>query len=149
MRFIVTLWSTTCIYIVIHYYFCILLNLETKLNIMWVWLHRNINLVWHWQQTRFTKQDPNSSQCKLVLSYCSTKKNLLLQLASANYMFKHTYRHNNSIRALYNPMYICKWLVTSIPTVKQWIMNALKCRTLATKMLLWTHTPQHKQKFSP
>ena len=24
-------------------------------------------------------------------------------------------------------------------------MNALKCRTLATKMLLWTHTPQHKQ----
>ena len=25
-------------------------------------------------------------------------------------------------------------------------MNALKCRTLATKMLLWTHTPQHKQK---
>ena len=27
-------------------------------------------------------------------------------------------------------------------------MNAPKCRTLTTKMLLWMHTPQHKQKLS-
>ena len=27
-------------------------------------------------------------------------------------------------------------------------MNALKCRTLASSMLLWTHTPQHKHIFS-
>ena len=28
------------------------------------------------------------------------------------------------------------------------LMNALKCRTLTTKTLLCTHTPQHKQKLS-
>ena len=27
-------------------------------------------------------------------------------------------------------------------------MNAPKCRTLAIEMLLWTHTPQQKQKLS-